>query len=264
MQWRHGFSRPLRLDDGSTLWHGFINDITAQKQLVLELAEARNAAESANNAKSEFLANMSHEIRTPMNGLLGMTQLLAMTDLSEEQQEYVAALELSGANLLSLVNDILDLSKIEAEKITIEPTEFNLRRAIDEVSMMHKSAFFEKELAFNISITEDIPFVIIGDQLRVKQILHNLLGNAAKFTKQGGVTIAAQVQEQHYGSCIIQISVTDTGIGISANAFDKIFKPFTQEDGSTTRRFGGTGLGLTICRSLAELMGGDILSLIHI
>ncbi len=258
VRWRHGFSRPQKLNDGSTLWHGFINDITAQKQLEFELAEARNAAESANKAKSEFLANMSHEIRTPMNGLLGMTQLMEMTDLTQEQQEYVASLKLSGTNLLSLVNDILDLSKIEAGRISIEPVEFNLRRALDDVYLVQKSAIFAKKLAFNVTVSEDMPTVIVGDQLRVKQIIHNLLGNAVKFTLQGSISIVAKVHERHDDSCTIQISVTDTGIGIAAGAFDQIFTPFVQEDGSTTRRFGGTGLGLTISRRLAELMGGNI------
>ena len=167
-------------------------------------------------------------------------------------------LKLCGNNLLSLVNDILDLSKIEAGKISIEPQEFDLRRAIYEVYRLQKSAIFEKMLALNITVAEDMPNMIIGDQLRVKQIILNLLGNAAKFTKSGGISIAAQVYERHYDSCIIQISVTDTGIGISPEAFNNIFKPFVQEDGSTTRRFGGTGLGLTISRRLAEIMGGDI------
>jgi CheY-like chemotaxis protein len=201
---------------------------------------------------------MSHEIRNPMNGILGMTQLLEMTELTEEQQEFVAALKLSGKNLISLINDILDLSKIEAGKITLESAEFSLQHCIDHVVLMQKSVIFGKGLTLDLEVSEEIPQIILGDQFRVKQILHNLLGNAVKFTSHGGITISAQLLELKDSSLLVQLTVQDSGIGISPENFDKIFKPFVQEDGSITRKYGGTGLGLAISRSLAELMDGNI------
>ena len=223
-----------------------------------QLREAKTVAESANRAKSEFLANMSHEIRTPMNGVLGMTQLLDMTVLTTEQREYVNALKLSGTNLLSLMSDILDLSKIEAGKITIEVAEFSLHRCINDVLLMQKTAAFDKKLALKLDLAGEIPYLVVGDQLRVKQILLNLLGNAIKFTQQGSVTLSTQLLEQHDSSVLIQIAVHDTGVGISQGHLETIFLPFTQEDGSISRKFGGTGLGLTISRRLAELLGGEL------
>jgi PAS domain S-box-containing protein len=258
IRWRHGFSVPQKMSDGSVLWHGFINDITEQKKLENDLIEARNAAETANRAKSEFLANMSHEIRTPMNGVLGMTQLLELSVLTEEQQSYVATLKVSGKNLISLINDILDLSKIEAGKIVLEKTEFNLKQCINDVILMQKSVIYGKGLSLDVVAADDIPANMLGDQLRIKQILLNLLGNASKFTTQGHITVSTNLLEQHGETALIQIAVRDTGIGISPDALERIFKPFVQEDGSTTRKYGGTGLGLSISQRLVELQGGNI------
>ena len=233
-------------------------DITELEKIKKELRKQITLAESANRAKSEFLSNMSHEIRTPMNGVIGMAYLLELTDLTQEQKEYVASLKLSGKNLLSLINDILDLSKIESGKISIEPEDFSLQQCISDVVLTQKSVILNKGLLLHVTIADNVPYVIRGDQLRVKQILLNLLGNAVKFTKQGEITISAQILEQKNESIILQISVRDTGIGISTDALEKVFSPFVQEDGSISRQFGGTGLGLSICRKLTELMGGAI------
>lgn len=250
---------PVRDETGKiTKWFGTCTDIEQIKQTEEALIKSKIDAESANRFKSEFLANMSHEIRTPLNSVFGNAQLLEMTDLTEEQVELIQNLKESGKNLLSLINDILDLSKIEAGKLKINLDKLSLHTCISEIIRLQKNVANDKGLLLRADISEDVPHIFLGDQLRIKQILLNLVGNAIKFTSQGGVTISAQLLEQNSTSALIRISVRDTGIGISTEALKEIFSPFVQEDGSINRKFGGTGLGLAICQRLTELMGGSI------
>jgi signal transduction histidine kinase/CheY-like chemotaxis protein len=218
-------------------------------------AEARaRAAEAASVAKSEFLANMSHEIRTPMNGVIGMTEVLAATDLSQKQRACVDVIQSSGGALLTIINDILDFSKIEAGRIELERAPFSLRRAIEDVATLISTRAAERGVELSVRVAPDLPELFIGDAGRVRQILTNLIGNAAKFTHQGSIAVDAARDE----SGRIRISVSDTGIGIAPDKIDLIFEKFEQADNSTTRRYGGTGLGLAISKQLVELMGGEI------
>ncbi len=280
MQWIHSRARVVLRDAAGmpTLAVGTSVNVTTR----------REREEAVGRAKSEFLANVSHEIRTPLNGVLGNLQLLEMSNLDAEQKEYLSAIALSGKNLLSLINDILDLSKIEAGQMTLASARFSLRSCIDGLVAMQRGRAANKGISLRVALPDDLPTALVGDELRVRQILLNLVGNAIKFTKEGTITISVAARD-HAGArrteegrhwedgvpsatdsapqgapyeegapLLVEIAVTDTGIGVPADLREAIFKPFVQGDSSITRRYGGTGLGLTICRRLTELMGGRI------
>ena len=264
--------------DGTTTWlkwtiqpwfhrNGAIGGIFIVSEPIDELVSSREKALESARAKSNFLATISHEIRTPLNGILGMAELLAETSLDAEQLRYLGYARQSSRNLLTLIGDVLDFSKIDSERVDLRNEDFDLCRLLTEVTSSFAILAEKKGVLLTASVADDVPQRVVGDSDRLRQILVNLIGNAVKFTPQGNVTVAAKRAPGASANVsptvstmvsLVRIEVSDTGVGIAPSALGRLFQPFTQEDSSTSRRFGGTGLGLAITKRLAELMGGQV------
>jgi len=248
------------VEDGK--WRAAIvsfENISERRDLELAVAKARDSALRDAEVKSAFLANVSHEIRTPLNGIIGTADLLLSTELTTEQQRYFQILQSSSHHLLEIVNDLLDLSKLEAQKIALDPTEFNLSELIDTITMIFSNEAAKKNLRFTTQVENDVPRFVKADDSRLRQVLNNLLSNALKFTREGSVELKISFLPEVLGRSKIHFEVIDTGIGIAEENLKLVFEPFAQAEIKTSRQFGGTGLGLAIAKELVELMGGEIL-----
>ncbi|QBB69944.1 response regulator [Pseudolysobacter antarcticus] len=238
--------------------YGVVQDITEIIEAKRELEEARAAAEAANQAKSAFLATMSHEIRTPLNAILGMSHLALKERTESERRSYLEKIQRAGQHLLAVINDVLDISKIEAGRLTIETAHFALAELLDNAANVTADRAAVKGLRFSVEVAADVPAELVGDQLRLGQVLINYATNAVKFTERGEITISVSVDSRTLHDAVLRFCVRDTGIGLTADQIDNVFDAFQQGDSSITRRYGGTGLGLAICRNLVRLMGGEM------
>jgi PAS domain S-box-containing protein len=257
--WIHALGHVVKRADGKpTDMYGVSQDVTEFKRLEMELVTAKEMAEAATRAKSDFLANMSHEIRTPMNAILGMTHLALRTELTPKQHDYLTKTKAAAQSLLGIINDILDFSKIEAGKLDMEKTDFRLEEVLENVSSVVSQKAHDKNLEFLLAAQQDLPMDLVGDPLRLGQILINLVNNAVKFTEHGEIVVTVSLAERTFDSVNLKFSVRDSGIGMTPEQTARLFQAFSQADSSTTRKYGGTGLGLSISKRLVEMMDGSI------